>query len=104
VELAQADGAGPNVDAVSVPPGRSVFARPVSVTGGGGGAQPRYLMTDLGALFGVPDDATAQALGVATPPVPAPWPVLARLPRGPELSRAAASVTRDAVGAAAPVR
>jgi type VII secretion protein EccB len=104
VDLAQADGTGPNVDAVSLPPGRSVFARPVSVTGGGGGAQPRYLMTDLGVLFGVPDDATAHTLGVATPPVPAPWPVLARLPRGPELSRAAASVTRDAVGAAAPVR
>lgn len=104
VELAQADGVGPNVDSVSFPPGRSVLARPVSVTGGGGEAQPRYLMTDLGVLFGVSDDDTARALGVTSSPVPAPWPVLARLPRGPELSRAAASVTRDAVGPAAPVR
>lgn len=104
LDLAQADGAGPNVDAVFVPPGRSVFARPVSVTGGGGGAQPRYLMTDRGVLFGVPDDDTARTLGVTSPPVPSPWPVLARLPRGPELSRAAASVTRDALGVAAPVR
>ena len=32
VTLAQADGPGPNVDAVAVPPGRSVYARPVSVT------------------------------------------------------------------------
>ena len=104
VELAQADGVGPNVDSVTFPPGRSVFARPVSVTGGGGDAQPRYLMTDLGVLFGVPDDDTARALGVTSSPVPAPWPVLARLPRGPELSRAAASVTRDAVGPPAPVR
>jgi type VII secretion protein EccB len=104
VELAQADGPGPNVDAVSIPSGRTVFARPVSVTGGGGNAQPRSLLTDLGVLFGVPDDDTARSLGVAPPPVPAPWPVLARLPRGPELSRAAASVTRDAVGAPAPVR
>ena len=47
---------------------------------------------------------TARALGVTSSPVPAPWPVLARLPRGPELSRAAASVTRDAVGPPAPVR
>ncbi|MDA4101364.1 type VII secretion protein [Mycolicibacterium monacense DSM 44395] len=104
VELAQADGAGPNVDGVSLPPGRSVYTRPVGVTGGGGGAQPRYLVTDLGVLFGVPDDDTARTLGVGSSPVPAPWPVLARLPRGPELSRAAASVTRDAVGVAAPVR
>lgn len=104
VDLAQADGPGPNVDAVSVPPGHSVFARPVSVTGGGGEAQPRFLLTDLGVLFGVLDDDTARSLGVAPPPVPAPWPVLARLPRGPELSRAAASVTRDAAGPAAPVR
>ncbi|WP_197374331.1 type VII secretion protein EccB [Mycolicibacterium baixiangningiae] len=104
VDLAQADGAGPNVDAVVMPTGRSVLTRPVSVTGSGGEAQPRHLMTDLGVLYGVPDDDTARHLGVGTPPLPAPWPVLARLPRGPELSRAAASVARDAVGAAAPVR
>ena len=33
------------------------------------------------------------------PPVPAPWPVLAALPAGPDLSRAAASVARDGVAA-----
>lgn len=104
VTLAQADGTGPNVDAVTVPPGRSVYARPVGVTGAGGEAQPRLLITDRGVVFGVPDDDTARSLGIAPPPVPAPWPVLARLPRGPELSRAAASVTRDAIGAGAPVR
>ncbi|MGE2715678.1 type VII secretion protein EccB [Mycolicibacterium litorale] len=104
VELAQADGAGPRVDAVVVPAGRSVLTRPVSVTGAGGEAAPRSLMTDLGVLFGVPDDDTARHLGIVTTPAPAPWPVLARLPRGPELSRAAASVARDAAGAAAPVR
>lgn len=96
VDLAQADGVGPNVDAVVMPPGHSVLTRPVSISGSGGEAQPRQLMTDLGVLFGIPDDDTARLLGVATPPVPAPWPVLARLPRGPELSRAAASVARDA--------
>ncbi|BCI51913.1 type VII secretion protein EccB [Mycolicibacterium litorale] len=102
VELAQADAAGPNVDAVVMPAGRSVYARPVGVTGAGGDAQPRWLMTDLGVVFGVPDDDTARDLGIAGAPVPAPWPVLARLPRGPELSRAAASVVRDSVGAPAP--
>lgn len=102
VELAQADGPGPNVDAVVTPAGHSLLTRPVSVTGAGGAAQPRYLLTDLGVLFGIPDDDTARSLGLTPPPVPAPWPVLARLPRGPELSRAAASLARDAV--AGPVR
>ncbi|TFV54846.1 type VII secretion protein EccB [Mycobacterium sp. PS03-16] len=97
VELAQADGAGPAVDAVRIPHGRSVHVRPVSVTGGGGDAQPRYLVSGLGVLYGLAGDDTAQRLGLRAPPLPAPWPVLARLPRGPELSRAAASVVRDVV-------
>lgn len=96
VELAQADGAGPDVDAVRVPAGRSAYLRPVSVTGAGGGAEPRLLLTDSGVVFGVPDDDTARCLGLPEGPVPAPWPLLARLPRGPELSRDRASVIRDA--------
>jgi len=36
-------------------------------------------------------------LGLAGAPVPAPWPILARLPRGPELSKDAASIVRDSV-------
>ncbi|MCK0173631.1 MULTISPECIES: type VII secretion protein EccB [Mycobacteriaceae] len=97
VELAQADGAAPNIDAVRVPAGRSAYLRPVSATGAGGSAEPRLLLTDSGVLFGVPDDDTAGSLGIAEAPLPAPWPVLARLPRGPELSRESASVVRDAV-------
>lgn len=99
VEFAQADGAGPNVDAVAVPAGRSAYLRPVGVTGAGGHAEPRLLLTDSGAVFGVPDDDTARCLGLTEAPVPAPWPMLARLPRGPELSRDKASVLRDATPA-----
>lgn len=100
VELAQADGTGPAVDAVRIPPGRSVHVRPVSVTGAGGSAQPHHLVTDLGVLYGLAGGDTAGPLGLHAPPAPAPWPILARLPRGPELSRAAASVMRDVVEAA----
>jgi hypothetical protein len=48
-------------------------------------------------VFGVHDEQSAEHLGLAGPPVPAPWPLLARLPRGPELSRDRASVVRDVV-------
>jgi type VII secretion protein EccB len=102
VALAQADGAGPRLDAVEVPAGRSLFARVVGVDGSGGSAGPLYLVTDLGVVFGVPDLQTAQHLGLPATATPAPWPVLARLPRGPELSRGRASVLHDSVAGPGP--
>ena len=62
---------------------------------------PLYLVTDSGVLFGMHDENTAKLLGVQGDPVPAPWPVLSRLPRGPELSRDSALVARDSVALAA---
>ena len=97
VTLAQADGAGPNVDAVCLPPGRSAYVRAVGITGDGGSGGPLYLMTDTGVLFGVHDEDAAEHLGLPSTPVPAPWPMLAVLPRGPELSTQGASVVRDSV-------
>jgi Type VII secretion system ESX-1, transport TM domain B len=75
VTLSQADGPGPALDAVYLPPGRSANAR------GNGRIGTRYLVTDTGVRF-------------------APWPVLVVLPPGPELSRQNASVARDAVAGA----
>ncbi|MCV7150426.1 type VII secretion protein EccB [Mycolicibacterium pyrenivorans] len=95
VALAQADADGPAVDAVSVPAGRSVFVRSVGLTGGGPGSNSLFLVTDSGTRFGIRDGDTAVALGLNGPAVPAPWPVLAVLPRGPELSHRDASVARD---------
>ncbi|CAN3127480.1 type VII secretion protein EccB [Mycobacterium sp. smrl_JER01] len=99
VPLAQADGAGPAIDAVSVPAGRSVFVRSVSLTGSGAGAGSLFLVTAAGLRFGIRDAETAAALGITASAEPAPWPVLSSLPPGPELSRPAASVVSDAVGA-----
>jgi len=89
VPLAQADGAGPALDAVYLPPGRSAY---VGAKGG-----TRYLVTDVGVRFAIHDDEAAHNLGLPAVALPAPWSVLAALPAGPELSRANASVARDGV-------
>lgn len=98
VALAQADGDGPALDGVAVPAGRSAFVQSVGVTGAGENTASLFLVTDSGVIHGMWDADTAAVLGLAGPPVPAPWPVLARLPRGPELSRRAASVAGDVLG------
>lgn len=100
VALAQADGDGPNIDAVAMPGGRSAYVRSTNVWGGSGAGAARYLVDDRGVVFGVRDDQAAQRLGLAGAAVPTPWPLLAQLPHGPELSVQAASVARD--GAAPP--
>ncbi|OBH89077.1 type VII secretion protein EccB [Mycobacterium sp. E2733] len=86
VTLSQADGPGPALDAVYLPPGRSAYVR--------GGT--RYLVTDSGVRFAIHDDDAAHDLGLAAAN-PAPWPVLGALPAGPELSREKASTARDFV-------
>jgi hypothetical protein len=93
VGLAQADGSGPALDAVYLPAGHTAFVR-------AGGA--RYLVADTGVRFAVPDDAAARSLGLPGTPTPAPWPMLAALPHGPELSRPDALVARDVVAVQRP--
>lgn len=97
VSLAQDDGDGPNVDAISTPPGRSVYVRSTGLVGDNSGTGTLYFLDESGALFGLRDEETAKHLGLTVTPVPAPWPVLARLPRGPELSKDAASIARDSL-------
>jgi type VII secretion protein EccB len=84
--LAQADGAGPAVDAVHLPPGRSLFVH------------PGVVITETGVRHGV-DTEAARLLGLPEHPVAAPWSVVSALPEGPELTRAAALVQRDAAAA-----
>ncbi|OBH07553.1 type VII secretion protein EccB [Mycobacterium sp. E2699] len=91
VPLSQADGRGPALDAVFLPPGHSAYVRD------GNRAGARYLVTDTGVRFAIRDDDAARDLGLPAP-IPAPWSVLAALPPGPELSRQSASVARDTVG------
>jgi type VII secretion protein EccB len=95
VVLAQADGKGPAVDAVYLPPGRVAYVRSTSLSGGDARAGTRYLISDTGVRFGVHDDDAAKDLGLPATMVAAPWSILAKLPDGPELSRANASVAQD---------
>lgn len=95
VILSQSDGEGPAVDAVYLPPGRSTYVRATGLSGEHADAGTRYLVTDTGVRFAIPDDDAAGDLGMPQIAVPAPWPVLATLPPGPELSRKGALVARD---------
>jgi type VII secretion protein EccB len=93
--LAQADGMGPAVDAVYLPPGRSAYVRATGLSGGNVRAGTRYFISDNGVRYAVHDDDAAHDLGMPDAMIAAPWPVLAKLPAGPELSRANASVAQD---------
>jgi type VII secretion protein EccB len=92
VKLSQADGNGPAVDAVYLPTGRSAYVRATDLSGDNPSAGTRYLITDTGVRFAIHDDDAAHDLGLPDTAIAAPWPVLAKLPAGPELSRANALV------------
>jgi hypothetical protein len=93
--LVQADGKKSAVDAVYLPPGRMAYVRATSLSGVNARAGTRYLISDTGVRYAVHDDNAAHDLGLPPTMVPAPWPVLAALPAGPELSRTNASVAQD---------
>jgi type VII secretion protein EccB len=97
VSLAQTDGAGPDVDTFSIARGRTAYVRSIGLRDAGAGTGVLYFVNESGVVFGLRDEDTAKLLGLAGTPVPAPWPILARLPRGPELSKDAALIVRDSV-------
>ncbi|MGV0834214.1 type VII secretion protein EccB [Mycolicibacterium thermoresistibile] len=97
VVLAQADDAGPRVDAVGFTGGQYAYVRATGLTGDGGVAGSLFLVTDAGVVFGVHDEQAAAWLGLPDVALAAPWPMVARLPRGPELSAQTASISRDGV-------
>jgi type VII secretion protein EccB len=86
VALARADGPGDALDAVVVGPGGAVRA---TAPGTPAGAGTLWVVSAGGVAYGVPDDASAAALGV-TEAAPAPESVLRLLPAGPVLDVAAA--------------
>jgi type VII secretion protein EccB len=102
VSLAQADGKGSALDAVYLPPGRSAYIRATGLSGGNVRAGTRYFISDTGVRYAVHDDDAAHDLGMPDAMIAAPWPLLAKLPAGPELSRANASVAQDVPAAARP--
>ena len=85
---------GAAVDAVYLPPGRRAYVRATGLSGGDVRAGTRYFISDTGVRYAVHDDDAAHDLGMPEAMIAAPWPVLAKLPAGPELSRANASVAQ----------
>jgi hypothetical protein len=92
VKLSRADGKGPAIDAAYLPPGRNAYVRATGLSGDHPSAGTRYLITDTGVRFAIHDDDAAHDLGLPDTAIAAPWPVLAKLPPGLELSRANALV------------
>jgi len=92
--LAQADGNGPLLDSVYLPPAKGALVRAVSP---GSESGPLFLVGDTGVRFGVPDLNTAGVLGLDGQPGLAPNVIMALLPMGPELSQSAALLAHDGV-------
>ncbi|WP_435278435.1 type VII secretion protein EccB [Rhodococcus yananensis] len=95
VAPARADGAGPNVDAVYVPPGRGLFAQSTSVTDGSERRGTLFYIADTGVRYGIVDASAAEALGFTAAPARAPWQIIELLAPGPALGREAALLAHD---------
>ncbi|MFT3714550.1 MAG: type VII secretion protein EccB [Gordonia sp. (in: high G+C Gram-positive bacteria)] len=93
VTLTAADGDGPGLDGVYLTPGTAAY---VALSGAGSdGRGARYLVTDAGVAYPVPDGPTAAILGLGETPAPAPAEVIGLLPPGPALTRESALTARD---------
>jgi hypothetical protein len=108
VRLATADGGGPGLDSVYLKPGTGEYVQATGVEPDSRAAGQLFYVSDEGVRFHVWDEAAAAALGVVGVKVPgsssetaqpAPWPVLALLPPGPELSQHAALIAHDGIAA-----
>src|SRR5271154_2551298 len=75
--------------------GRKGSSRRRRLSGGNVRAGTRYFVSDNGVRYAVHDDDAAHDLGMPDAMIAAPWPLLAKLPAGPELSRSNASVAQD---------
>lgn len=93
VALAGADGAGDALDAASVPSGSGEYV--VAAEPGGERRDGLFYVSDSGVRYGIPDAETAIVLGLRHEPRPVAWSVLSAIPAGPDLTRAAAAMTRD---------
>ena len=104
VRLATADGNGPGLDSVYLTPGSGEYVQATGVEPGSLSTGPLFYVSDTGLRYHIKDLPTADSLGMVGVKAPgqqtaapqlAPWPVLALLPPGPELSQQAALVAHD---------
>jgi type VII secretion protein EccB len=83
VELVQADGSGPNLDAVYLPAGTGVFAKAVQAPSSGEHGDSLRYLSDTGVRYGVDEAKTAAMLGLEDPE-PVPWQIMSLLATGPD--------------------
>lgn len=102
VAVATADGTGPGVDGVYVPPSTGAYVATTGTDPDSPRRESLVYVNDAGVRFGVADAAAAKSLGLGDTAQAAPWPIVGLLPSGPALSRHDALVERDSVTADAP--
>nr|WP_064570665.1 type VII secretion protein EccB [Gordonia sp. LAM0048] len=95
VRLTSSDGAGPNLDAVYVPPGSGEYLQVTGNEADSSRTESLFYVNDSGVRFGIPDFETGGILGLGDSPSRAPWSVVTLLAPGPSLTRENALVAHD---------
>ncbi|MBF6327488.1 type VII secretion protein EccB [Nocardia transvalensis] len=100
VQLAQADGSGPNVDAFYKTPGSGVFVQTTGIEPDSQRKDAKFFIADTGVRYGIKDPEAEKALGMdaeKAKPEPAPYAIVGGLAPGPSLGREEAMVAHDGV-------
>jgi type VII secretion protein EccB len=96
VSMVKADKNGAQADRVYFGPDYANYVVSTGNDPAAATAEALWWVSESGVRFGVDrDPETLRALGLGTPPRPAPWSVLALLANGPTLSKADALVRHD---------
>ncbi|WP_241386070.1 type VII secretion protein EccB [Rhodococcus sp. CH91] len=94
---AQADGGGPQADAIHLSPGRGRYVQATSLTSATDRRGSLFYVADTGVRYGIVDAEAAEALGFTGPPARVPWPILHLFAPGPSLGRAQALLAHDGI-------
>ncbi|MEV0356803.1 type VII secretion protein EccB [Nocardia sp. NPDC050697] len=98
VPLAQADGSGPNADAVYLKPSTGAYVQSTGIEPDSSRRDSLFYVGDTGVRYGIKNAEAAKALGFENVPAePAPWPIVGLLAAGPSLGREEAMVAHDGV-------
>ncbi|MGW5450631.1 type VII secretion protein EccB [Nocardia sp. NPDC003979] len=98
VDLAQADGVGPNADSVYIPPGVGAYVQSTGIEPDSRRKDSLFYIADTGVRFGIKNAEAVKALGLENVTAePAPWAIIGLLAGGPSLGREDAMVAHDGV-------
>ncbi len=98
VDLAQADGAGPNADTVFIPPASGAYVQSTGIEPNSRRKDSLFYIADTGVRYGIKNADAVKALGLEEVTAePAPWPIVGLLAGGPTMGREEAMVAHDGV-------